>query len=302
MWLSRRTRGGLLATTALAGALAAAPVGLAPGPDGLLALSTPVAHARGGDDHGGNSGRGGDDSGGRSGRGGGDDSGNDDHGGNSGRGGGDDRGGDDHGSSSGRGGDDGGNDDHGGNSGRDGGDDHGGSSGRGGGDDRGGDDHGGNSGRGGGDDRGNDDHGGNSGRGGGDDHDDDRGGNGTKVEVDGDKIEVTFPDGTRQEIENGRFEAKDAAGRTVVERPATSADAARLRSAAAGGAVGGLSVRSNGARVESSGRGIEVTYADGWKEEIENGRYELKDPDDNSVVERAATGDDRSRLESMLAF
>ena len=50
------------------------------------------------------------------------------------------------------------------------------------------------------------------------------------------------------------------------------------------------------ARAESSSRGIEVTYADGWKEEVENGRYELKDARNRTVVERAATRQDYDRL------
>ena len=109
-----------------------------------------------------------------------------------------------------------------------GGDGHGGNSGSGGGSSG---SSGGNSGPGGGDD------GGNSGRGGGDDDaGDDHGGQehvnpatGDKIEIAGNNIEVTHPDGTKEEIENGRFEMKDATGRTVVERPATPQDIARLQ-------------------------------------------------------------------------
>lgn len=54
---------------------------------------------------------------------------------------------------------------------------------------------------------------------------------GDKVEVDGNKVEVTHPDGTKEEVENGKFEMKDATGRTIVERPATPADIARLQGA-----------------------------------------------------------------------
>ena len=48
--------------------------------------------------------------------------------------------------------------------------------------------------------------------------------------------------------------------------------------------------------VERRGFNIEVRYDDGWKEEIENGRYELKDPNNRTVVERAATFADRARI------
>ena len=53
---------------------------------------------------------------------------------------------------------------------------------------------------------------------------------GDKVEISADKIEVTHADGTREEIENGRLEMKDALGRTIVERAATAEDIARLQS------------------------------------------------------------------------
>ena len=102
---------------------------------------------------------------------------------------------------------------------------------RSGGDDHSGDDH---SGPG----RGGDDH---SGRGrGGDDRarnrDDDgarRGAEhitpaGVKVERRGNNIEVVHANGIKEEIEGGVYERKDANGRTVVERPATAADIARL--------------------------------------------------------------------------
>lgn len=96
-----------------------------------------------------------------------------------------------------------------------------------------------NSGPGNGDDRGSDD---NSGHGRGNeddrDRDDDRNvardehvnpATGVRVEVEGNNIEVEFPDGTKEEIENGRFERKNELGRTIVERPATARDVARLR-------------------------------------------------------------------------
>ncbi|WP_052714798.1 hypothetical protein [Paracoccus sp. S4493] len=185
-----------LAVLLLAGAAIAAPVSVRLDPDAGLRLTSAMAFAKDGD-------RGGDDSGGR---------------------GGDDRGGDDHG---GRGGDD-----------------HGGR----GGDDRGGDDHGGR----GGDDRGGDDHGG-RGRGRDDGHSDDHGGH----------------------------------GRGRDDRPSGTPG---------GGTVGGGAAGSRPTEIERSARGIEVSYADGWREELENGRYELKDAQGRTVVERRATTEDMQRL------
>ncbi|RTL91608.1 MAG: hypothetical protein EKK31_34995 [Hyphomicrobiales bacterium] len=130
----------------------------------------------------------------------------------------------------------GGGEGHGGNSGSGGGSGSSGSSGPGGNSGPGGGDDGGNSGSGG-------DDGGNSGSGGDDGPGDDHGADsaadhdqdhvnqltGDKVEVAGNNIEVTHPDGTKEEIENGRFEQKDATGQTIVERPATPEDVARLQ-------------------------------------------------------------------------
>lgn len=53
---------------------------------------------------------------------------------------------------------------------------------------------------------------------------------GDKVEVGGGKITVLHPNGMKEEVENGRFEMRDALGRTIVERKATQDDIMRLQS------------------------------------------------------------------------
>jgi hypothetical protein len=139
-----------------------------------------------------------------------------------------------------------------------GGDDHGGGGGR------GGDDNGGGHGRG-GDDRGGDNHGG-RGRGGDDEGRDDHGrGRGAD-------------DGVRG-ADRGRGRGRDD-DRRAPDNPGTI-----------GAPTGGVPTR-----VERSARGIEVTYSDGWREELENGRYELKDAQNRTVVERPATRQDYNRL------
>ncbi|MDQ1901633.1 hypothetical protein RAH32_14410 [Paracoccus sp. WLY502] len=202
----------------LAGAAIAAPVTIDLAPGKAPTLSPAFAQARGGDDGGGHDGGGG--------RGGSD------------NGGGGDRGGDD-GGGRGRGGDDG--------------------SGHGGGHGRGGDDNGGR-GRG-GDDGPGDDNGG-RGRGSDDGPGDDHGGRGRGADDRG----------------------KDDHGR---------------RSAGRGGSVG-TPPDATPARYERSDRGIEVTYSDGWREELENGRYELKDAQNRTVVERPATRQDYDRLGAIV--
>jgi hypothetical protein len=52
---------------------------------------------------------------------------------------------------------------------------------------------------------------------------------GARIEIDGGNIEIVYPDGWKEELENGIFELKDPSGRTVIERPATGEDVARLR-------------------------------------------------------------------------
>jgi hypothetical protein len=49
------------------------------------------------------------------------------------------------------------------------------------------------------------------------------------------------------------------------------------------------------------GGNLEIRYSSGWKEELQNGRYELKDPNNNTVVERPAQPADVSRLEGLAS-
>jgi hypothetical protein len=51
--------------------------------------------------------------------------------------------------------------------------------------------------------------------------------------------------------------------------------------------------------VEINGSDIEVQHPDGIKEKIENGRYEMKDANDRTIVERDATESDRGRLRAL---
>jgi hypothetical protein len=124
-----------------------------------------------------------------------------------------------------------------------------------------------------------------------------------KIEVSGSSVEVVYSDGTKEEIEGGRYERKNAAGRTVEERAATGSDLARLKSLAGAISIDNVpSSQSGGDTVvksESTGASIEVVYRSGWKEEIEGGRYELKDPYNRTVVERPASAEDVARLRAI---
>ena len=136
----------------------------------------------------------------------------------------------------------------------------------------------------------------------------------TKMERSGSGIEVEYSNGVKEEIENGRYEMKNAAGRTVLERRATQQDVNRIQSnarasgtavsssrssAAASGSDAGARLPSNSraSRIEIVGNSnIEVSYNSGWKEEVAGGRYEMKDPANRTVVERSATSADLDRL------
>ncbi len=117
-----------------------------------------------------------------------------------------------------------------------------------------------------------------------------------------DRIELTFADGSVEEIENGVYERYDPRGRTIEERAATAADFARLEALAAGAGPDALrEVRlDDGSFVEFGPGKIEVTYPDRTQEEIENGIYERYDARGRTVDERVATASDISRLEALV--
>lgn len=62
---------------------------------------------------------------------------------------------------------------------------------------------------------------------------------------------------------------------------------------------GSSSSGRGGERIEISGADIEVIYRGGWKEEIHNGRLELKDPRGRTVVKRWATAEDVARMRAL---
>ncbi len=121
-----------------------------------------------------------------------------------------------------------------------------------------------------------------------------------KIEVSATGIEIKYSDGSKEEIENGIYERKNSNNRTVERRRATGADIARLRALADRITVANVPSKSPNdkgvKKAEVAGENIEVTYNNGWKEEIEFGRYELKDRFNRTVVERPATAADRKRL------
>ncbi|TPI09300.1 hypothetical protein FJW06_27020 [Mesorhizobium sp. B4-1-3] len=51
---------------------------------------------------------------------------------------------------------------------------------------------------------------------------------GDTLSIDGDKVTVVHRNGMKEQVQNGRFEMKDAQGRTIINRQATKDDVSRL--------------------------------------------------------------------------
>ena len=122
-----------------------------------------------------------------------------------------------------------------------------------------------------------------------------------RVERDAEGVGVVYSNQVRERISGGRLEMKDAGGRTVVDRPATAKDIERVRENVRRSGLGAAKDTSlpAGSEVESvavSQDGMAVRYREGWTENLAGDRYRFSDPDGNTVVDRPATAEDRSRL------
>lgn len=121
-----------------------------------------------------------------------------------------------------------------------------------------------------------------------------------RVEVSSGGIDVRYSDGARERIERGRYELRDAAGRTLERRRATGADVSRLRALAESATVRGASSAQGGDRTLRAltvrDGNMLAEYANGWSEEVRDGRYRLIDPYGRVVARRAATDADRARI------
>ncbi|HEX9905931.1 MAG TPA: hypothetical protein VGA77_13300 [Propylenella sp.] len=56
----------------------------------------------------------------------------------------------------------------------------------------------------------------------------------------------------------------------------------------------------HGERIESSRGKIEVLYPDGYREKLDGGRLEMRDPRGRLIIRRSATTKDRARLDGFL--
>ncbi len=120
-----------------------------------------------------------------------------------------------------------------------------------------------------------------------------------EIERFGNKIEIKFTDGSKEEIENGIFERKNANRVTVEERAATAADFTRLSALADEFESALPPLDGTVVKVERGPASLEITYSDGSKEEIEGTTYEREGAGGVDLIERAASAADIDRLEAL---
>ncbi|MBF9036231.1 hypothetical protein HKCCE2091_18455 [Rhodobacterales bacterium HKCCE2091] len=119
------------------------------------------------------------------------------------------------------------------------------------------------------------------------------------AEVSASGIEVTYRDGSREQVRDGMLIRRSADGTVTGTRRAHGADLVRLRAIASAFALhldGSSGGRVRPVRIEIRGRDVTVTYSNGWMEAVTGGRYVSTDRYGNPVVSRPATDADRDRL------
>ncbi|GHF70601.1 calcium-binding protein [Seohaeicola zhoushanensis] len=120
-----------------------------------------------------------------------------------------------------------------------------------------------------------------------------------RIEVFGSDITVRFTDGSRERIENGIYELRNAEGDRLDRHEATAEDIARLGDMASDWESAVKPLDAVVIKVEDIPDHIDIYYNDGRKEQIDFGIYEIKDADNLTVFERPATQADIDRLFSL---
>ena len=110
---------------------------------------------------------------------------------------------------------------------------------------------------------------------------------------------IEYADGSSEDILNGIYERKNAAGDTVEQRAAQQSDIDRLSALAVQFEASLGPITANVVEVSIVGTSIEIKYSDGTREAIADGVYERKDANNDTIIERAATEDDATRLNDL---
>ena len=119
------------------------------------------------------------------------------------------------------------------------------------------------------------------------------------VEVFDGHIKIEYADGSSEEVDGGIYERKNANGRTVEQRATTAADSDRLAALAGEFEAATPPSSAEVTKVQVIGDNIEIEYADGTRERIEDGVYERKDADNETIIERTAADSDVERLSDL---
>ncbi|MCB1341135.1 MAG: hypothetical protein KDK24_08730 [Pseudooceanicola sp.] len=120
-----------------------------------------------------------------------------------------------------------------------------------------------------------------------------------RIDIFGSDITVRFTDGSRERIERGIYELRDADGDRLDRHDATADDIARLSAVASDWEDSVKPLDAVVIKVEDIPGHLDIYYDDGRKEEIDLGVYQIKDADNRTVFERPATQADMDRLFSL---
>lgn len=111
-----------------------------------------------------------------------------------------------------------------------------------------------------------------------------------------DTVALSYGDGSRESVVEGRYARLDRNGGVAEDRPATHADLARLAHTNLGGARRGELLL----RMDSRSGAVELVDRRGWRETMNGGRYSLTDPSGSLVRTRQLRPDDLARVRALL--
>ena len=124
-----------------------------------------------------------------------------------------------------------------------------------------------------------------------------------RVEVSRSGVKIRYADGGREEIQNGTYELRNPGGQRIERRHAKGSDIARLKAMSSRVSIRSVTRRDTKNEdiesIEASSTSIQVTYSNGWKEEVTERTYRLVDPYGRTAAIRPATRVDRNRLRKL---
>jgi serralysin len=122
-----------------------------------------------------------------------------------------------------------------------------------------------------------------------------------KIEIFGLKIKIAYVDGSREDIQAGRYTLRDAEGDRVERRTATDEDRTRLQALA--DAFVTASLPGEDVAITShtqTATELQVRYVDGRAESVELGVYQIKNAQNDTIFETTATQAHTDRLLALI--